>query len=324
MDVFPDAHRQRGGMVMKRNIKNVLLAGCFLAIVIVHFPDFAVASSRLRVNCDVEGAEVFLDEKFKGECPVEFEVSAGKHKVALRKDLDDGSYYYYERETRVGEDVIQEINAQLQRIYTEQYYWNRAEKSGKIEYYREYLMRYPEGKFANEAKVKIKKQIEEQRKKLMPLRSESLTVSEGDAHKIFGLDESWRPLTYIENDFEDRGEVVVDRKTGLMWQKSGSDKGLSYEEVQAYVQHLKDERFAGYSDWRLPTVPELLTLVEPEQQSNGLYINPIFDEKQSWCWSADLVRGSRESAWSVHFPSGYVYWNYLDYGSYVRAVRSRQ
>ena len=81
-----------------------------------------------------------------------------------------------------------------------------------------------------------------------------------------------------------------------MWQKSGSDKGLSYEEVQAYVQHLKDERFAGYSDWRLPTVPELLTLVEPEQQSNGLYINPIFDEKQSWCWSADLVRGSRESA----------------------------
>jgi len=122
-----------------------------------------MASSRLKVNCNLEGAEVFLDGKFKGECPVEFEVSAGKHKVVLRKDIEDGSYYYYERETRVGEDVVQEINAKLERIYTEQYFWNRAEEHGKIESYKEYLKKYPEGKFANEAKMKIARKVAEEK-----------------------------------------------------------------------------------------------------------------------------------------------------------------
>lgn len=127
----------------------------FSSLLVLYFTNSTMASSRLKVNCNLEGAEVFLDGKFKGECPVEFEVSVGKHTVVLRKDIEDGSYYYYERETRVGEDVVQEINATLERIYTEQYYWDRAEKHKKIEYYKEYLMKYPNGTFVEDAKMKI-------------------------------------------------------------------------------------------------------------------------------------------------------------------------
>ena len=139
---------------------------------------------------------------------------------------------------------------------------------------------------------------------------------------MFKVDDNRRPREYIRNDFEDRGDVVLDQATGLMWQKSGSDGELEYEDARAYIQQLNRQRFAGYDDWRLPTIEELMSLLEPEKQSNGLYISPIFDTEQSWCWSAD--RDSSGLAWGVLFVSGNLDWLILHSTNYVRAVRPIQ
>ena len=144
-------------------------------------------------------------------------------------------------------------------------------------------------------------------------------VSEDAARTVFGLDENWRPLKYIENSFEDRGETVVDHATGLMWQKSGSIKPLTYEQAQVYIEELNRKRFAGYNDWRLPTVKEGMSLLELEKQSTDLYINPIFDSKQWRCWSAD--KRSSESVWDVHFDYGDVSSHPTFSTVYVRGVR---
>jgi hypothetical protein len=123
----------------------------------------------------------------------------------------------------------------------------------------------------------------------------------------------------FKNDFVDNGDgTVTDRATGLMWQKGRSDDSMVYKEAQAYARNLK---LAGYSDWRLPTLEELVSLLE-SKETNGRYIDPVFDKKQVYCWSADN-RGSG-GAWIVNFYYGYVLWNYLDNHSYVRAVRPRQ
>ena len=152
------------------------------------------------------------------------------------------------------------------------------------------------------------------------LRSEPRTVLSEEAHKTFGLDENGRPINYIQNHIKDRGKVVFDRATGLMWQKSGSKKPLTYEQAREFIEQLKREAFAGHSDWRLPTIPELMSLLIPQKQPNGLYTDPIFDTKQRWCWSAD--KGSSGSAWYVGFYDGLVHWGFLYSGLYVRAVRS--
>ncbi len=154
------------------------------------------------------------------------------------------------------------------------------------------------------------------------LRSEPLTVPDGSStQEVFKLDKYGRPREYIRNNFEDRGEVVVDHATRLMWQKSGADEGLTYEQAQAYIQQLNDERFAGHDNWRLPTIPELMSLLEPEERSDELYIGPIFDAKQYWCWSAD--RGRNGWVWLVHFGLNNTNPGFGGY-SHVRAVRSRQ
>jgi hypothetical protein len=77
--------------------------------------------------------------------------------------------------------------------------------------------------------------------------------------------------------------------------------------------------FAGYRDWRLPTLEEAMSLMEPERKE--LYINPVFDNRQRWIWTADLYSAS--VAWFVSFYLGHCI--SLDIGIYdyhVRAVRS--
>ena len=161
------------------------------------------------------------------------------------------------------------------------------------------------------------------------LRSEGMEVSEHDAEEMFGLkpdDEEIGPSTwfypqsYVENEYEDRGEVVFDHATGLMWQKSGSDSSLEYDKAEEYVDGLNREGFAGFADWRLPTVEELLSLMEPEKNQDGNYISPLFDQKQWWCWTKDKRAGG--GAWLVYFILGYVHWRNPNYLYYVRVCRS--
>jgi len=154
------------------------------------------------------------------------------------------------------------------------------------------------------------------------IRSEPLTVTISEYKKQFNLDSKGRPKVFTKNRLKDMGNgTVADWSSGLLWQQVGSHESLDYEKAKDYVRGLNHKEFAGYNDWRLPTVSELLSLVEKSVQSHGLYINPIFDTSKSWCWSADKIKSSSGRAWSVGFHNGQVDWlnhfNAVD----VRVVR---
>ncbi len=141
--------------------------------------------------------------------------------------------------------------------------------------------------------------------------------------KILYLDKDWKPRTYTANNFEEEtvsdDRVVIDKATGLMWQKSGSER-LFYEEAEAYVAKLNRDRFADKSDWRLPTLKEAITLLEQQKISDGLFIDSKFDKTQKRIWTSDLTAAS--SAWVVYFDEGNCYNDYSADGIYyVRAVR---
>ncbi len=109
-----------------------------------------------------------------------------------------------------------------------------------------------------------------------------------------------------------------------MWQQSGSVKDISYDDVEKYVAQLNSDQFAGHDDWRLPTMEEAMSLMEPTEISSGMHIDPVFDNTQRWIWTSDTNEVSL--AWLVNFLSGncYTYPNdYFDFtsGGYVRAVR---
>ena len=117
--------------------------------------------------------------------------------------------------------------------------------------------------------------------------------------------------------------VVVDRTTGLMWQHTASSQQMGYSLAEEWIKNLNKRSFAGFNDWRLPTLEEALTLMEQSPTRAGLYIDPVFNSKhRSWMWTAD--RGEEESAWYVNFNYGYSKLNRIkSSNNYVRAVRRR-
>jgi hypothetical protein len=126
------------------------------------------------------------------------------------------------------------------------------------------------------------------------------------------------------NEFElQQGDkVVFDRATGLMWQQSGSPQYITFEKAKAYVTQLNINRFAGFSDWRLPTLEEAMSLMESQKLNGDLYIVPQFDKKQRWIWTTDTY--STSVAWVVLFYYGFCGHDRFGNNYYVRAVRSGQ
>ena len=107
------------------------------------------------------------------------------------------------------------------------------------------------------------------------------------------------------NDFADNNDgTVTDQATGLMWQKSGSPGTLDNRGAKRYVQQLNDQQFAGYANWRMPTLEELASLLA-RNPDRGSYIDSVFDIQQTSCWTVDSS-DYPSSAWIVSFKNGEV------------------
>jgi hypothetical protein len=113
----------------------------------------------------------------------------------------------------------------------------------------------------------------------------------------------------FDNDFVDNNDgTITDKATGLMWQKSGSLSSLDNRGAKIYIEKLNRERLAGYSDWRMPTVEELASLIKKDRR-NGVHIAPVFDNKQNRCWTVDSCEPNyrfQSGAWIVSFKHGEV------------------
>jgi serine/threonine protein kinase len=150
-------------------------------------------------------------------------------------------------------------------------------------------------------------------------RRESIKVRPGHAREAFVIDARWRPIHYITNDFQVNVDgTISDKVTGLTWQRAGSDYPVTWHEAKGYIQELNRKRFAGRTDWRLPTVNELMSLLTEVPRARDLCIEPIFDQNVRWLWSSD--RCSFVSAWYVSVDMGYISWQDFSCYYFVRAV----
>jgi hypothetical protein len=80
--------------------------------------------------------------------------------------------------------------------------------------------------------------------------------------------------------------VVVDRTTGLMWQKGQSGDGMGIADANTYIVNLNAQKYGGFTDWRLPTLEEAMTLVEPKLYGN-LHIASQFKPEAIRIWTCD-------------------------------------
>lgn len=100
--------------------------------------------------------------------------------------------------------------------------------------------------------------------------------------------------------------TVSDRVTGLMWQRGGIDI-MSHRSMRREIDRVNRTRFAGFADWRLPSVAEALSLLEREQSVAGQYVHSCFSDKQPFVF-VDAIR-KPGGQWFVDFRQGRAFWS---------------
>lgn len=117
-------------------------------------------------------------------------------------------------------------------------------------------------------------------------------------------------------------EAVLDRETGLVWEQSPDTIGLEGYWYDAFY-HCLNLRKGGKKGWRMPTIEELASLIDPNQANPALPSgHPFVNVHSSVYWSATNNASIATLAWAADFSNGYVVNYYAKSNSlYVWCVR---
>ena len=146
------------------------------------------------------------------------------------------------------------------------------------------------------------------------------------------------PASTPDSQLQDNGDgTITDRKTGLIWKQclegqsgsdcaSGSAAAFTWQQALQRAQTLNSSGgFAGASDWRLPNIKELSSLVEQQCWEPTINLTRFPHASSDGLWSSSAVAGSAGGAWSVYFNDGSTNWSSEnDVSNQLRLVRSGQ
>lgn len=150
--------------------------------------------------------------------------------------------------------------------------------------------------------------------------------------------QSYTKLDANGNDLPDDAPwpwaMVRDNVTGLIWEvKTYYDYGSIhnqndtynwYDAQSVFIVALNNANFGGFSDWRLPTIKELVFILDRDKNYplfNATYFPTLID---SYYWSSTAHPGWADKSWVCHMGNGYT--TSLDRGEriFVLAVRGVQ
>ncbi len=123
--------------------------------------------------------------------------------------------------------------------------------------------------------------------------------------------------------------VVADNVTGLMWQgcaagltgedcASGDTLAMNWQDALSYCQDLD---WGGHTDWRLPNVTELTSIVDDSRRDPAIDLAFFPETPSVWFWSSSSYTGFSSGAWRVDFSLGYVGPDDMPFFDYARCVR---
>jgi hypothetical protein len=121
-------------------------------------------------------------------------------------------------------------------------------------------------------------------------------------------DSELNPNGRFANCLVDSGDerTVIDLRTNLMWQRGGLDIN-SIRHMRKEIEELNREGFAGCNDWRLPTIEEAMSLMEPEPNEKIIYLHPCFSKKQPFVFVE--ARRKPGGYWFVDYKQGRAFWS---------------
>ncbi len=128
--------------------------------------------------------------------------------------------------------------------------------------------------------------------------------------------------------------IATDTETGLMWCRfahgqtweNGTATGNAKEgNWKTAFDVAKQSSYAGYTDWRLPTIDELKTLIDKVKGKTGNYIDAdVFPKNNRWFWASSPSEDSNGKAWFMNFGNGHGFSDNKYSCHSVRIMRGKQ
>ena len=115
--------------------------------------------------------------------------------------------------------------------------------------------------------------------------------------------------------------MVKDTNTNLLWEDTPHvrETKITYPRAKIYCSEL---HLGGFQDWRLPTIHELLTIIDYRRTSPALLKAFNYVEDESFYWSQTVVADESDAFWGVNFKRGASSKASEYYDRYARCVRS--
>ena len=113
--------------------------------------------------------------------------------------------------------------------------------------------------------------------------------------------------------------VVIDRVTGLMWQRNLDDKFVTFASAIEQCHRLT---LAGYDDWRLPSRIELVSIVDVTRTQPSINVTAFPQTPNDWFWTSSVAAADPQAAWYVYFYFGYPKTDGMTNQFSVRCVRT--
>ena len=124
-----------------------------------------------------------------------------------------------------------------------------------------------------------------------------LVLSNG---KVFAEDvKNLKPVSHSsDRRYQDFGNgTILDTRTRLMWMKRDywqmEKKWVNWYTANGFAQKMNNKKFAGYSDWRLPTSEEAEALYDARRRNvdkdgDKIFIDRIFPKGAGWgTWTSE-------------------------------------
>jgi hypothetical protein len=165
------------------------------------------------------------------------------------------------------------------------------------------------------------------------INPQTFTKLDHSGNTLSSLAESWAmvrdDVTGLIWEVKKSDQTIQDKSRQFSWYDpsditNGGYSGTNTDgtDTNDYIRTLNTHAYGGFTDWRLPNIHELATLLNMGKTNNGIQTQFFPNTMNGGYWTCTTYADASQKAWHISFVTGKNAYDDKSKSMYVRAVRN--